>query len=82
MSTIPNSQRIFTVRNAVALIFALGFFIVIAVYVFVDSIDIPEILLGAMIVQITLIVQFYFRRSKPQWNIQIVHVFATKKIQK
>ena len=65
-TTPTNNQKILTVRNAVSLIFALGFFIVIGTFVLLPEIEIPEILLGAMIVQITLIVQFYFRRSQPQ----------------
>ena len=56
----------FNIRNILSVIFTIGFFAVLAVHVFVESISIPEILLGALIVQITLIVQFYFRRSKPQ----------------
>ncbi len=66
MSQIATTTNTFSIRNVLALIFTIGFFSVIAAHVFIDTITIPEILLGAMIVQITLIVQFYFRRSKPQ----------------
>ena len=54
------------IRNTIAIIFTVGFFSVLGTHFFISDFVIPEILLGAMIVQITLIVQFFFRRSKPQ----------------
>ena len=59
-------EKFGNIRNLLAIIFTLGFFAMIGVHVFVSTVKIPEILMGAAIVQITLIVQFFFRRSKPQ----------------
>jgi len=64
MSTNHTLKEI-NIRNILSLIFSLGLFAIIGVHVFVKSITIPEILIGAVIVQITLIVQFYFRRAEP-----------------
>ena len=38
----------------------------IGVHAFVSTVAIPEIIIGAAIAQITIIIQFYFRRAKPQ----------------
>lgn len=65
MSAI-SKLKVGNIRNILALIFTLGLFAMIGVHVFVSSITIPDILIGAVIVQITLIVQFYFRRAEPQ----------------
>ena len=59
-------RRFFNIRNVLALIFTLGFFALIAVHVFVKGVTIPEVLIGAAIAQIMIIIQFYFRRAEPQ----------------
>ena len=62
-ATIKNFANI---RNILSLLFTFGFFGMIGVHVFVEDVEIPEMLTGAAIVQITLIIQFFFRRAEPQ----------------
>jgi len=58
-------SKFWNIRNVLALLFTAMLGGLIAVHVFVSTVEIPEIIVGAAIVQITLIVQFYFRRSEP-----------------
>lgn len=51
------------IRSILAILFTIGLFAMIGIHVFIQTLKIPEILIGAVIVQITLIVQFYFRRN-------------------
>ena len=64
--SVNTNHKFATIRNLLAIIFTLGFFAMIGVHVFVSTVKIPEILMGAAIVQITLIVQFFFRRANPK----------------
>lgn len=58
--------KFFNIRNVLALLFTGGFFGMVGIYTYFPDVAIPEMIVGAAIAQMTLIVQFFFRRAEPQ----------------
>jgi len=53
------------IKPLIAIAFVVGFFAVL-IAVTVTEFIIPDLLLGALIVQLTLVMQYYFRKKAPK----------------
>ena len=66
MSQVSSLSKFWNIRNVLALAFTGGFFGMIGTSYVLPDVVVPEIITGAAIAQLTIIIQFFFRRAEPQ----------------
>ena len=64
--SVSSLSKFWNIRNVLSITFTGGFFGMIASHIVYPDVVIPEMITGAAIAQLTIIIQFFFRRAEPQ----------------